>query len=71
MGYYLDRQAEEIKKVEQDSWEGIDWQPLWDARNETIDPNYLHGTIDPSLYSIYLDTNNFEPDRNSLSAFIS
>ena len=66
MGYYLDRQAEEIRKVEQDGWAGIDWQPLWDARNETIDKNYLYGHIDTSLFNIFLDTGNFEPDRNSL-----
>jgi hypothetical protein len=37
LGYYLDRQAEEIKQAEQDGWYGIDWNVLWQARNETID----------------------------------
>lgn len=37
LGYYLDRQAEEIIKCEGDEWNGIDWQVMWDARNETID----------------------------------
>ena len=70
MGYYLDRQAEEIKKVEADGWDGIDWKPLWDARNETIDPKYLNGSIDKSLFSTFLDTGNFEPsDRTGLEAF--
>lgn len=37
LGYYLDRQAEEIMQCESDGWFGIEWQVLWDARNETID----------------------------------
>jgi len=37
LGYYLDRQAEEIIKAEGDGWYGIDWDVLWQARNETID----------------------------------
>jgi hypothetical protein len=37
LGYYLDRQAEEIKKVESDGWYGIDWDVLWQAREETLD----------------------------------
>jgi len=37
LGYYLDRQAEEILQSEKDGWYGIEWQVMWDARNETID----------------------------------
>jgi hypothetical protein len=37
LGYYLDRQFEDIKQVEQDGWTGIDWQLLWDGRNEILD----------------------------------
>jgi len=37
LGYYLDRQAEEIIKAEGDGWYGIDWNVLWQAREETID----------------------------------
>lgn len=37
LGYYLDRQAEEILQAEKDGWYGIEWQVMWDARNETID----------------------------------
>lgn len=36
LGYYLDRQAEEIRKSEGDGWHGIDWDVMWDARSETI-----------------------------------
>ncbi|CAB4125151.1 hypothetical protein UFOVP58_71 [uncultured Caudovirales phage] len=38
LGYYLDRQAEEIIQCENDKWYGIEWQVLWDARKETLDP---------------------------------
>ena len=72
LGYYLDRQAEEIKKVEADGWDGIDWQPLWDARNETIERKWLTDNIDPNLYNIFLDTGDFEPsDRTGLEAFFA
>jgi hypothetical protein len=37
LGYYLDRQAEEITKAEGDEWYGIDWNVMWQARSETLD----------------------------------
>lgn len=38
LGYYNDRVSEEIQKVEQDGWDGIEWDVLWQAREETLDP---------------------------------
>ena len=57
LGYYLDRQADEIKKVEQDGWHGIEWEVLWQSRNVTIDPrlNNKRG-IDKELYSYFVKT---------------
>jgi len=61
LGYYLDRQATEIKKVEQDDWVGIDWQVFWDARNETLKTKLSkNNNIRENLYSIFLDTGKFE-----------
>ena len=37
LGYYLDRQSEEIIQIEKDGWFGIDWDVLWQARNECLD----------------------------------
>jgi hypothetical protein len=37
LGYYLDRQLEDIKEVENDGWEGIDWQLMWQGRDEILD----------------------------------
>jgi hypothetical protein len=71
MGYYHDRQAEEIRRVEADGWSGIDWTPMWDARRENIDPRYLVGSIDKNLFNTFLDTGSFEPDRNSLSSYFA
>ena len=66
LGFYIDRQAEEIKKVQADNWEGIDWTPLWDARKESLEEKWLTDIVDPELYNLYLDTGNFEPaDRNA------
>ena len=41
LGYYLARQKEEIEQVELDGWFGIDWNVLWQARNETLDERLL------------------------------
>jgi hypothetical protein len=57
LGYYLDRQAEEIKQCEKDGWFGIDWQPLWDSRVETLENKLLTNKIDNSKMSLYLDNN--------------
>jgi hypothetical protein len=32
IGYYLDRQSEEVIKAEGDSWVGIEWEVIWQAR---------------------------------------
>ncbi len=57
LGYYLDRQAEEIKKVEQDEWNGIDWQVFWDGREETLHPKLAASKqIRKDLFSVFLDT---------------
>jgi hypothetical protein len=60
LGYYLDRQAEDIKKCEQDSWIGIDWQLLWDGRNELIDSRLLRGEVKEQDMWEFLETGNFE-----------
>jgi hypothetical protein len=57
LGYYLDRQAEEIAQCERDGWFGIDWQPLWDARVESLDNKLLTNRIDNSKMSLYLNDN--------------
>jgi hypothetical protein len=55
LGYYLDRQADEIKKVEQDGWYGIEWEVLWQSRKETIDSRLNHKRgVDKSLYSHFV-----------------
>jgi len=36
LGYYLDRQAEEIRQVEQDPWPGIEFKIFWDYRKERL-----------------------------------
>lgn len=75
LGYYLDRQAEEIKQCESDGWSGIDWQPLWDARNETINKKLLTNNIDDSKMALYMNgildaTGLFEQKKLGLEAFM-
>ena len=55
LGYYLDRQAEEIAKCEKDGWVGIDWQPMWDARIETLNNKLLTNQIDNSKMAYYCE----------------
>lgn len=77
LGYYLDRQAEEISKCEKDGWNGIDWQPLWDARNETLNKNLLTNKINNSKMELYLDQNILDstglfvkPEKFGLECFM-
>ena len=61
LGYYLDRQAEEITKVSSDNWDGINWKPLWDFRNEELDPRLSSSKwIDNKRMEVFLDTGNME-----------
>lgn len=55
LGYYLDRQAEEISQVEHDGWDGICWRPFWEARKETIRPDLLDDIIDKKKMENFLD----------------
>lgn len=76
LGYYLDRQAEEIKQCESDGWAGIDWQPMWDARNETLNSRLLTNKIDNSKMALYsqngiLDaTGLFQSNKVALEMFM-
>jgi hypothetical protein len=61
LGYYLDRQAEEIMQCERDGWYGIDWDVLWQARNESIDLRLDHKRgIDKERFSSFLRTGKLE-----------
>jgi hypothetical protein len=57
LGYYNDRVAEEIKKVEADGWYGIDWDVLWQARDENLDHrmNSKNG-INKENFTYFLNT---------------
>lgn len=61
LGYYLDRQAEEIIMAEGDGWYGIDWDVLWQAREETIDLrlDHKHG-IDKEKFAYFYNSGKIE-----------
>lgn len=42
VGYYIDRQGEEIKKLEQAVTDGVNWSPLWQFREEYYPEKYLY-----------------------------
>lgn len=56
LGYYLDRQGEDITKCQADDWSGIDWNLLWQARAEIIDKRLLGNEVDKSRYGEILKT---------------
>jgi hypothetical protein len=61
LGYYLDRQGEEISKAETDGWYGIDWNVLWQAREETIDLRLDNRRgIDKEKFSSFVRTGRLE-----------
>ena len=61
LGYYLDRQAEEIIKAEGDGWYGIDWDVMWQARNETIDLRLDHKNgIDKEKFTFFLNSGKID-----------
>lgn len=56
-GFYLDRQAEEIRQVENDGWDSVDWQILWDYRRECLHPELIYpGKIRVEKMREFLDT---------------
>ena len=63
LGYYLDRQAEEIRQCEKDGWFGIDWQPFWDFRTEILDKRLLTNKINNSKMNLYLNNNILDATR--------
>ena len=57
LGYYLDRQSEEIQQAEKDGWYGIDWNVLWQARNETLEPSLAGvSNINKEMFTSYLNS---------------
>jgi len=41
VGYYIDRNREEIEKMSQNIPQGVDWSVLWDFRKSNYDKKYL------------------------------
>ena len=61
LGYYLDRQSDEIQLAESDGWYGIDWDVLWQARNETIDLRLDHQRgIDKEKFTYFVNSGKIE-----------
>lgn len=66
LGYYLDRQAEEIRRVERDGWEGIEWLPVWQARKETLQEQYINDTIDKEKMAFFLESGRIKHVKPSI-----
>lgn len=59
LGYYIGRQYEDIIKTKNGNWPGIEWEVLFQARKETLDPKVLENFTDASRYSEFLDYGNW------------
>ena len=61
VGYYLARQSEEVMKAESDNWDGIEWEVIWQAREEVIGPKLAprRDKVDETRMSFFLDTGGF------------
>lgn len=61
LGYYLDRQSEEIEQAESDGWYGIDWNVLWQARDEMLDGRLSsRQNIKKELFTSYLNSGKIQ-----------
>lgn len=57
LGYYLDRQSEEIQQAEGDGWYGICWDVLWQARDEELDSRLTgKNRVKKNLFDGFLET---------------
>ena len=61
LGYYNDRVSEEIKRVESDGWDGIEWRVLWEAREETLDERLsTSNSIEKSKFSHFVKSGKID-----------
>lgn len=60
LGYYLDRMAEDISKVEADKWNGIDWSLLWQCRDEILHPSTNCKKVSSKKMEYFLDHGSWE-----------
>ena len=60
IGYYNDRVAEQIRKAEGDGWDGIEWNVLWQCREDCYG-ELLPRTakIDKAKMSLFLDAGSY------------
>jgi hypothetical protein len=57
VGYYLDRQSEEVIKAEGDNWKGIDWDVIWQARSEVVGDSlaFRNATVDKEKMKLFTE----------------
>lgn len=55
LGYYLDRQGEEIVQARGDRWEGIDWFVLDQSREEVLDSRVISSIIRKEYFGDFIN----------------
>jgi hypothetical protein len=67
VGYYLDRQAEDIISIENNGFYGVDWSILWDAREELIQHNMNNKKVDKEKFKLSISEKiNFIKNKNNI-----
>jgi len=67
LGYYIDRQMKEIYILQENVYEGVEWQVLWDFRKEFFHPYFLgelNNWNDIREENLYYVTENGKLDIN-------
>lgn len=67
LGFYLDRMAEDIIKTQRCDWPGINWQLLWDARDEILLPELNNTSVDKTKFNLFLDHGKFHTNEDLMA----
>lgn len=55
VGYYHDRQGQDISKLEQLNWWGVPWHILHDARTESLDDHFINDRVDKTKFKLDIE----------------
>ena len=64
LGYYLDRQAFEIREAEENGWDNVNWNQVWTLREDIVggDMGHRDRTLDDKYMEIFRTTGHYQCD---------
>lgn len=63
LGYYLDRFAKDIQDTSSKGWYGINWDLLWEARDEVLFEQLNNKKIENEKMTIFLEHRHFASEK--------